>query len=79
MADLLDSSHVVLLLPKEAIVIDIVYPVVLLAHGQSLGLLSAMVYSLLNSLRELHTEFNKVETIVNHERETIYKTPNPPS
>lgn len=48
-------------LPKEAIAIDVVYPAKLLTHGQSLGLLPAIVCSLQNDLRELHTEFCKVQ------------------
>lgn len=62
---------------KEAIAVDMVYPIVPLAHDWSLGLLPAMDCNLLNGLRELHTELTKVETIVNGEGETTYKTPNP--
>lgn len=65
-------------LPKEAIAIDMVYPAVLLTYGQSFGHLPDMICSLLNGLRELHTEFSEVETIVNNEGKTIYKTPNSP-
>lgn len=65
-------------LPKEAIAIDVVYPaIVLLAHSRSLKLLPTMICSLLNDLRELHSKFNKVETFINNEGETIYKTLNP--
>lgn len=36
-----------------------------------------MVCSLLNGLRELHTKFSKMETLVNDEGEIVYKTLNP--
>lgn len=64
-------------LPKEAIAIDVEYPAVLLAHCRSLWLFPAIVFSLLNSLRELHSKFSKVEAFVNDEGETVSKTPNP--
>lgn len=64
-------------LPKDGIAIDVVYPIVLLAHRRSLGLLPAIVCNILNGLRNFHTKFNKIGTIVNDEGKTIYKTPNP--
>lgn len=63
-------------LPKEAILIDVVYPAARLAHGRSLRLLLTMVCSLQNGLRELHTEFWKVHTVVDEGGEVLHKTPN---
>lgn len=44
-------------LPKDAIAIEVVYPVVFLAYGRPLKLLPSMVSKLQNELRELATEF----------------------
>lgn len=61
----------------SSIAIDFVYPAVLLAHDQSLRLLPAMICSLQNGLRELHTKFYKVQTVINDKGEVSYKTSNP--
>ena len=46
-------------LPYEVIVADVVYPTVL-AHGRSLGLLSAMIVCLQRGLRVLFQNFYNV-------------------
>ena len=52
-------------LPHKAIMIDVVYPAVLLAHGRPLGHFPAMVGCIQNGLRLLTTQFCNVETEVN--------------
>lgn len=49
----------------------------LLAHGQSLGLLPATICSVQNGLKELHTEICKIKANVDDEEEVTYKMPNP--
>ena len=54
---------VVLTLPHEVIVTDVVYPVVLLAHGKSIILLE-MVAEIQSGLRALTKSFCQVEAIL---------------
>lgn len=44
-------------LPKDAIAINMLYPVVLLAYGRPFGLLSAMVCNLQSGLQMLYDDF----------------------
>ena len=55
---------VVLTLSHEVIVADLVYPVVLLAHGKSIALLPAMVAGIQSGLRALTKNFCQVVAIV---------------
>ena len=54
----------VLTLPHEVIIIDVVYPAILLAHGKSIALLPAMVVGIQSGLRVLTKSFCQVEAIV---------------
>ena len=62
---------VVLTLPHEVIVADVVYPTVLLAHGKSIALLPAMVAGIQSGLRALVKSFCQVEAIVDAEGHPI--------
>ena len=54
---------VVPLLLHEVIVVDVVYPAVLLAHGKSISLLSAMVAGIQSGLRVLTKSLCEVEAL----------------
>jgi len=72
-------------LPHEVIVVDVVYPAVLLAHGKSIALFPAMVAGIQSGLRALAKSFCQVEVIVDAEDHSVtdsngrplVKTPNP--
>jgi len=51
-------------LPHEVIVADVVYPVVMLAHGKSISLLSKMVAGIQGGLRVLTKSLCQVEDVV---------------
>ena len=51
-------------LPYEVIVADVVYPVVLLAHGKSISLLLALVASIQSGLRALTKSLCQVEAVI---------------
>jgi len=55
---------VVLTHPHKVIVIDMVYPVVLVAHGKSIALFPAMVVGIQSGLQALTKSFCEVEAIV---------------
>lgn len=72
-------------LPHEALSLEVVYPAVLLAHGQPLSLLTAMVSCMQSGLRFLSTSFCNVEDLVDEKGRVVKdrngnvkrKTPNP--
>jgi len=72
-------------LSHEVIVADVVYLTVLLAHGQSIALLPAMVGCIQSGLRVLTRNFCQVEALVDKEGNPLMdkngklqlKTPNP--
>ena len=72
-------------LPHEVIIVDIIYPTVLLAHDRPLSLLPAMVGCLQSGLRVLCQSFCRVtveedkdgNVIVDWDGESKRKTPNP--
>lgn len=64
-------------MPKEALSLEVVYPIVLLAHGHSLNLLLAMVYSIQNRLRMLTNKFCKVKKVCDKDGSSKTKTLNP--
>jgi len=76
---------VVLTLPYEVIVADVVYPTVLLAYGKSISLLQAMVAGIHSVLRALTKSMCQVEAVVDSrgrqvvdsERRPKVRTPNP--
>jgi len=76
---------VVLTLPHEVIVADVVYPVVLLAFGQGIALLPTMVGCIQSGLQALTKTFYKVEALVDangnaltgHHGNPEVKIPNP--
>ena len=51
------KRYVVLMLPHEAIVVDVVYPAVLLAHRTSTAFFLAMVAGIQSGLRALAKSF----------------------
>jgi len=55
---------VVLTLPHEVIVADVVYPAVLLAHQKSISLLPTMVAVIQSGLRALAKKLCQVEAVV---------------
>ena len=75
----------VLTLPHEVIVTDVVYPGVLLAHEKSISLLQVMVTGIQSGLRALTKSLCQVEAIVDSYGRPIMdsegrlevKTPNP--
>jgi len=58
------KRYVVLTLSHEVIMVDVVYPAVLLAFGQSIALLSTMVGCIQSELRALAKTFCRVEALV---------------
>ena len=51
------------MLPHEVIIADVVYPAVLLAHGKSISLLSAMAVGTQSDLRVLAKSLSQVEPL----------------
>jgi len=76
---------VVLMLPHEVIVTDMVYPAVLLAHGKSISLLPVMAYGIQSGLRLLAKSLCQEEVIVDSQSRSVVDsegrpevgTPNP--
>ena len=72
-------------LPQEVIIADVVYPTILLAHGNSIALLLVMVARIQSGLRALAKSFLHVKAIVDAEGHPItdsnghplVKTPSP--
>ena len=72
-------------LPHEVIVVDVIYPAILLAYGKSIALLPVMVAGIQSGLRVLIKSLCQVEAIVDSERRPVVdsegrprvKTPNP--
>jgi len=71
-------------LPHEVIVVNVVYPAVLLAFGQSIALLPTMVGCIQSRLRALTMTFCKVEALVDDDGNVLIdqhseevKVPNP--
>jgi len=72
-------------LPHEVIVIDVMYPEVLLAHGKSISLLQAMVAGIQSGLQALTKSLCQVEAVVNSQGRQVVdsegrpevRTPNP--
>jgi len=54
----------VLMLPHEVIIADVVYLTILLAHGKSIALLPTVVVEIQSGLRALTKSFCQVEAIV---------------
>ena len=76
---------VVPMLPHEVIIANVVYPAVLLAHGKSIALLSAMIARIQSGLHALAKSFCRVKAVVDAEGNPVtdsnsrplVKTPNP--
>jgi len=76
---------IVLTLPHEVIVTDVVYPAILLAHGKSIALLLAMVAGIQSGLHVLTKSFYQVDAIMDAEGHPVMdsnghplvKTPSP--
>jgi len=73
---------VVLTLPHEVIIADVVYPAVLLAHEKSISLLQAMVASIQSGLRALTKCLEAIVDsqggqVVDSEGRPKVRTPNP--
>lgn len=62
---------------KEALLVGVVYPAVLLAHGCPVSLLLAMVCDIQNGLKILTEKLCKVKTVRTRDGSKKYKTPNP--
>ena len=62
--------------PIDAVMIEVAYPAVLLAHGRPINLLSAMTCCLQHGLRELCLEFIQVKEIDSEGTKSLV-TPNP--
>ena len=60
----MDERCVVPTLPHEVIIADMVYPVILLAHGWSIALLPAMAACMQSGLWVLTKSFYQVEALV---------------
>ena len=75
----------VLTLPHEVIIADVVYPAVLLANGKSIAFFPAMVARIHSGLRALTKSFCQVEAIVDAKGNSVknyivhpmVKTPSP--
>ena len=79
------KRFVVPTMPHEVIVVDMVYPAVLLAYGKCIALLPAVVAGFQSELRALVKSLRQVEAIVDSEGRPVVdlegrprvKTPNP--
>lgn len=63
--------------PHEACVVEVIYPAILLAHGQSFGLLPNMVSHLQLGLWKVIAQFQDVRTVKDKDGNITMKTPNP--
>lgn len=62
--------------PKENLLVGVVYPAVLLAHGHPLSFLSEIVYGIQNGLRVLTEKFCKAKEVYNKDGSIRTKTSN---